>query len=390
MSSARLDAARLVAEVTEVTGLEDFGEPTWREGLDRLVEALDAEARLNDLGVQIVTSDIVAYLTNRLQIVDWGHRHEEVASGAVVAPLVIVGQPRTGTTILYDLLAHDPAHRAPLTWEVDRPCPPPATASYETDPRIAEAQAQLDLVDHLIPGFTAFHPLGARLAQECVRMTGGDFRSMIFPTQYRVPSYARWLLWEADMAPAYRWHRRYLQHLQSRHGCGRWLLKSPGHLWSLGALMAEYPDAVVLQTHRDPLRVVASVSALTALLRRMACDDPMITEVASEFTEYIFEGLDRCVADRQRGTVRSDRIVDVQLGAFVADPFATIRGIYERLGVALTPEAEQRMRSFLAANPGDGGGHRYRFADTGLDAGALRERARAYQEHFDVPSEAVG
>ena len=131
------------------------------------------------------------------------------------------------------------------------------------------------------------------------------------------------------------------------------------------------------------------MSALTALLRRMACDDPTITEVASEFTEYIFEGLDRCVADRQRGTVRSDRIVDVQLGAFVADPFVTIRGIYERLGVALTPEAEQRMRSFLAANPGNGGGHRYRFADTGLDAGALRERARAYQEYFDVP-EAVG
>jgi hypothetical protein len=221
-------------------------------------------------------------------------------------------------------------------------------------------------------------------------MTGGDFRSMIFPTQYRVPSYARWLLWAAELAPASRWHRRYLQHLQSRHGCGRWLLKSPGHLWSLGALMAEYPDAVVLQTHRDPLRVIASVSALTALLRRMACDDPTITEVASEFTEYIFEGLDRCVADRQRGTVRSDRIVDVQLGAFVADPFATIRAIYERLGAELTPEAEQRMRSFLAANPGDGGGHRYRFADTGLDVGTLRARARAYQEYFDVPSEAVG
>jgi len=388
--SARLDAAGLVAEATEGTGLEDFGEPTWREGLDRLVEALDAEARLNDLGVQIVTSEIVAYLTNRLQIVDWGRSHEEVASGAVVAPLVIVGQPRTGTTILYDLLAHDPAHRAPLTWEVDRPCPPPTTATYETDPRIAEAQAQLDVVDQLIPGFTAFHPLGARLAQECVRMTGGDFRSMIFATQYRVPSYARWLLWEADMAPAYRWHRRYLQHLQSRHACGRWLLKSPGHLWSLGALIAEYPDAVVLQTHRDPLRVIASVSALTALLRRMACDDPTVAEVASEYAEYIVEGLDRCVADRRRGTVRADRIVDVQLGAFVADPFATIRGIYERLGVELTPDAERRMRSFLAANPGDGGGHRYRFADTGLDAGPLRERARAYQEYFDVPSEAVG
>jgi hypothetical protein len=390
MSSPRLDADRLVAEATALDGLEDFGEPTWREGLDRLVEALEAEARLNDLGVQIVTGDVLAYLSNRLRIVDWRRRHEDVATGAVQAPLVIVGQPRTGTTILYDLLAHDPAHRAPLTWEVDRPCPPPTTATYETDPRIAEVQAQLDVVDHLIPGFTAFHPLGARLAQECVRMTAGDFRSMIFPTQYRVPSYARWLLWEADMAPAYRWHRRYLQHLQSRHACGRWLLKSPGHLWSLDALIAEYPDAIVLQTHRDPLRVIASVSALMALLRRMACDDPTIAEAASEFADYIFEGLDRCVADRRAATVRPDRVIDVQLGAFVADPFATIRAIYARLGTELVPEAEQRMRSFLAANPGDGGAHRYRFADTGLDAAALRERARPYQEYFDVPSEAVG
>ena len=389
MTCARLDGARLVSQATAVTGLDDFGEPTWREGLDRLVAALDDEARLNDLGVEIVTGEILAYLANRLRIVEWRSRHEAVATGAVTAPLVIVGQPRTGTTILYDLLARDPAHRAPLTWEVDRPCPPPETASYETDPRIAEVQAQLDLVDQLIPGFAAFHPMGARLAQECVRMTGGDFRSMIFPTQYRVPSYARWLLWEADMAPAYRWHRRYLQHLQSLHSGARWLLKSPGHMWSLGALLAEYPDAILVQTHRDPLRVVASVSALMALLRRLACDDPTVEEAATEYAEYIFEGLERSVAARRSGIVDPDRVVDVQLSAFVSDPFATIRGIYARLDMELTPDAEHRMRSFLAAHPGDGGGQRYRFADTGLDAGALRERARAYQQYFDVPSEDV-
>jgi Sulfotransferase family len=389
MTRARLDADTLVTQAADATGLEDFGEPTWREGLDRLVAALDDEARLSEVGVQVVTGDVLGYLTNRLNIVDWRRRHEETATGPVRAPLVIVGQPRTGTTILYDLLAQDPAHRAPLTWEVDRPCPPPETVTYDTDPRADEVQAQLDLVAQLLPGLTAFHPLGARLAQECVRMTAGDFRSMIFPTQYRVPSYARWLLWEADMAPAYRWHRRYLQHLQSRHGGGRWLLKSPGHMWSLGALLAEYPDAILVQTHRDPLRVIASVSALMALLRRLACDDPTVGEAAAEFAEYILEGLDRSVADRRRGIVPADRVVDVQLGAFVADPFATIRGIYERLELELAPQAEQRMRAFLAAHPGDGSGQRYRFRDTGLDAAALRERVREYQRYFDVPSEEI-
>jgi len=109
--------------------------------------------------------------------------------------------------------------------------------------------------------------------QECVRITGNDFRSMIFPTQYRVPSYARWLLHDADMAPAYRWHRRFLQVLQSRHRAERWVLKSPGHLWCLGALLAGYPNALLVQTHRDPLKVVASTASLLATLRKLASDE---------------------------------------------------------------------------------------------------------------------
>ena len=123
---------------------------------------------------------------------------------------MIVGQPRTGTTILYDLLAQDPANRAPLSWEVDLPCPPPVTATYDTDPRIDECEATAAMADLVIPGFRAFHPIGARLGQECVRITGSEFRSMIFTVQYEVPTYNRWLLDEADLAPAYRWHRRFL------------------------------------------------------------------------------------------------------------------------------------------------------------------------------------
>ncbi|HTC23514.1 MAG TPA: sulfotransferase, partial [Gemmatimonadales bacterium] len=289
-------------------------------------------------------------------------------------------------TILHDLLAQDPAHRVPLTWEVDRPFPPPETATYETDPRIAEVQAQLDMSELLIPGFKAMHPLGARIAQECVRITAADFRSMIFPTQYRVPSYARWLLHEADMAPAYRWHRRFLQALQSRHRAARWVLKSPGHVWCLGGLLAEYPNALLVQTHRDPLRIIASLTSLRATLRRLASDDPSTASDAAEFADYLIDGLDRSVTAREDGTVPTDRIVDVQFTAFMADPFATIRTIYERLGLEPTGEVERRMRDFLAVNPQDKHGrHHYTFADTGLDEGEWRERARRYQQYFDVP-----
>ena len=264
MRTDALDENALVSQAREITGLDDFGENTWQEGLERLLSALREEAALNEIGVQVAAGEIRTYLTNRLRVTEWHRSHHELGAADVTPPIVIIGQGRTGTTILHDLLAQDPAHRVPLTWEVDRPLPPPETATYDSDPRIAEVQTQLDLTEVVIPGFKRMHPIGARLAQECVRITAADFRSMIFPTQYRIPSYARWLLHNADMAPAYRWHRRFLQVLQSRHRRERWVLKSPGHLWCLGALLAEYPNAVLVQTHRDPLRIIASIASLLA------------------------------------------------------------------------------------------------------------------------------
>jgi hypothetical protein len=388
-AAERLDRDRLLEEAVAAAGADDLGEDTWQEGLDRVLDGLVHQARLHELGMEIAADDVRSYLVNRLAVTAWRHAHPEVAAGAVTRPIVIVGQPRTGTTILYDLLAQDPALRAPLTWEVDHPVPPPETATYDSDPRIAEVQARLGMADLLIPGFTAFHPLGATLAQECVRITGSDFRSMIFQTQYRLPGYNRWLLHEADLAPAYRWHRRYLQHLQSRHHADGWLLKSPAHLWHLDALAAEYPDALVVQTHRDPLTVVASVSALAAHLRRMASDETSIPEAAADYADDIFLGLERGMDARERSVLPAAQVVDVRFADFMADQLGTVATIYDRLGRELTDDAADRMRAFLAAHPGDGGGSgtRYRFSDTGLDAGALRERATAYQQRYDVPSE---
>jgi hypothetical protein len=387
----RLDHGLLVADAISATGLDDFGEPTWEEGLDRLLDDLVDEARLHELGVEIAAGEIVDYLSIRLGITAFRRQHPDVGSKPITRPIVIVGQPRTGTTILYDLLAQDLQLRAPLSWEVDQPLPPPDPATYDTDPRLADVQARIDLADSLIPGFTDFHPTGALLAQECVRMTAGDFRSMIFNTQYRVPNYNHWLMHEADMAPAYRWHRRYLQHLQSRQSPQRWLLKSPAHIWHLDALVGEYPDAVVIQTHRDPLKVVASVSALVAHLRQMACDETSVPDAAASFTDDIFLGLERSIDARDSATIAAEQVIDVQFTEFIADPFSTRRSVYEQLGLELTDTTDQRMRAFLESHPGDGGGggRRYRFADTGLDADLLRERAQPYQDRFGVVSEPV-
>lgn len=391
MTSDRFVRDRLVEEAIALTGADDFGEPTWQEGLDRLLDGFQSEARLHEVGVEVAATDLLSHLTSRLGIVAWRRDHPEVADTGIHRPIVIVGQPRTGTTILYDLLALDPTLRAPLTWEVDRPLPPPETATYDTDPRIAEVDERLAMTDLLIPGFRNFHPMGATLAQECVRITAGDFRSMIFPIQFRQRTYNHWLLHEADLRPAYRWHRVFLQHLQSRHPAQQWLLKSPAHLWHLDELAGEYPDALIVQTHRDPLKVIASTSALAAHLRRMASDEPDLVEIAADYADDIFLGLDRGIDARDRNVIPPERVVDVQFSAFVADPIATVREIYAALGRGLDETTAATMREFLEQHPGDGGGGgtRYRFADTGLDAGELRERARAYQENFDVESEPV-
>lgn len=381
---------RLVdAAITAAGGADDFGADTWQEGLELFLSSLTETARLNEVGVGVAEDGVVNDLATRLRLEEWRKANPAVAEQEIRQPIIIVGQPRTGTTILLDLMAQDPANRAPLSWEVERPVPAPRTATYREDPRIGECQAQFDLVDSFIPGFAAFHELGAELAQEDVRIFTSDFKSMQHSLQFEVTEYNQWLLHKADMAAAYAWHRRFLQHLQSEHHGERWLLKSPAHLWALPELMAEYPDAIVIQNHRDPLKVIASLSALGASLREMTTDHFDVTRLAAQYGEDIMVGLERALAARRDGVFDTGRVIDVRYQDIRHDLIGAVARIYDQLGLKLTAEAEARMRAFLAAHPGDQGGSlkRYSFAETGLDQGELRERARAYQEYFDVESE---
>ncbi len=387
---ADISSAAVITAAEESTGLCEFGGDEWREALGVLTDALAAEGNLTEFGKVVAQADLVGSLTRRLQIVEYRRTHPEVAGGRIERPIFIVGQVRTGTTILYELLAQDPDARAPLTWEVDAPCPPPEPATYDTDPRIEDSRQIQEMMTSIIPDLKAMHPIGPLLAQECVRITGMDYKSFIFPTMYRIPSYARWLL-TADMASAYQWHRGFLQHLQSRIPVNRWVVKSPGHIWALDAMMKQYPDARVIQTHRDPLRTIASVSSLACTLRTFASEPTPIEQVAREWAEYVIDGIDRSVDARESGIVPASQVVDVQYQSFAADPIATVAAAYDQLGLAFTVEAEQRMRSFLAAQPArEHGGHHYTFAQTGLDEKTLRERTARYQTYFDVPTEPLG
>jgi hypothetical protein len=385
-----LSLSQLIDAATEATGLDDFGSASWSEGLERLVEALKDEAALNERGIVAAGKELKYHLVARLGIVAHRKGHPEVADAGVTPPLIIVGQARTGTTILHELFAHDPAARAPLTWEVERPCPPPESATYATDPRIDAVNARISAVGKAMPELFAMHPMGAQLGQECVCITASDFRSVLFATEYRVPSYARWLFGEADHGSAYQWHRIFLQHLQSRHPTDRWVLKSPGHIWNLGALLNEYPEALLVQTHRDPLRIIASVTSMYTTLRATTSDAVDPREIAAEWAEYIITGLDRSVSARQDGTVAPDQVVDINFKDFVGDQIGSAARIYEKFGLNFTDATRARASDFLAEHPRERhGGHRYTFAATGLDEGEWRERARNYMDYFDVPSEGL-
>ena len=189
----RLDEAWLLARASRRSGLDDFGDGAFRECLRRLLDALEHEAALTLLGRLIARADCVRLLENRLRIVHTLRRHPEIERQDIRQPIFIVGLPRTGTTILPELLAQDPANRVPMTWEVMHPWPPPERATYRTDPRIAQVEKHFAGVDRLVPGFKAMHPMGAELPQECVALTAHDFASMLFSTTHDVPSYDAWL-----------------------------------------------------------------------------------------------------------------------------------------------------------------------------------------------------
>ena len=385
-----LSPAALFDRARRLTGLSDFGDPFFREPMRVLLDAFETEAELTMLGRVIARTDIVRLLQNRLRMADVLNHHPGLADGEIRQPLFIVGLPRTGTTILHELMAQDPANRVPMTWEVMHPWPPPERDTYETDARIRVVEKHFSGVERLIPGFQRMHPMGAQLPQECVALTAHDFASMLFSTTHYVPSYQAWLD-RADLRWVYAAHRRQLQYLQWRCPADRWVLKSPGHLWALDALLAIYPEARIVQTHRDPLKVIASLANLVALLRSMSSDHIDRAAIGAEWTERLADGLQRAMDARDHLPPGTAPVFDMHFAEFIRDEVGMLRRIYEHFGMELALDAEQRMRGFLAQNPKDKHGvHRYVLEDAGLNAETERARYRAYQERFGIESEHGG
>jgi hypothetical protein len=386
-----LEVDELLEEASRrASGLTQLGEAQFLEGLRRLAESLESEGRLTAIGRMIARERILGSIVNRLHYLEDRVRNPGIAAEKIEKPVIVVGMPRTGSTILHDILAQDPDSRAPLTWEVMFPSPPPEPGSFETDPRIEACAATFPGVDAQIPAFKAMHPMGAQLSQECVSLMADTMCSPLFHNQFRVNGYQDWVDREADWSRVYDFHEHQLQHLQWKVKRDRWVLKTGAHMWGLEHLLAKYPDARIVFTHRDPVKSMTSYASLTALVRSMGSDDVDPIEIAEDWTARIKRVLEHAIAVRAAADYPAARFYDMYFQDFVADQFAVVEQIYAAFDLPMTEVAATRMKAFIADNPqGKDGIHRYSPEEYGIDPAVIRESFRTYMERFGLESEVL-
>jgi hypothetical protein len=370
-------------------GVDGFGDDGFLEPLDVLVAALEDEAELTVLGRWITRRFLLRLLEVRAETVTYLREDPSVVDEQIDEPVFVTGAPRTGTTILHALLAQDPTARVPEGWELLRPVPPPDPTSYPDDARVALADRELRTPALVTGTLDAIHEYSGRMHKECVSSMSFEFRSEEFTARYHVPSYAKWLQ-SCDMTPAYEWHRLVLQILQRRYrdDALRWVLKSPVHLHSLPVLLATYPDARLVVTHRDPLAVLPSVTSLVATMRWTHTDHVDFADIGRYHTDLYSGSLDRLVDLTEHSALDGVPVHHTHYGAFMADPIATVDAVAGAIGTPLDATTTARMRDYLDAHPqGQHGEHRYAFDDLGIDRDEARARFARYQKYFAVESE---
>ena len=377
-----LHAASVLKAAAKMTGSDDFGSDSFREPLDVYLRACEDEAELTTFGRILISKMLASALSNRIALHRWSAEHPEVGDERIERPWIIVGLPRTGTSLLSILLGLDPVARPLLQWEAAHPVPPPTLEEAAEDPRIARTAKDLQGLMKLNPPLQAMHPFGATLAEECVALFMYDVRALALETQAHVPTYGRWLE-KTDMTSAYAQHRLALQTLQSRQPTERWILKTPNHLWHLDAMLAAYPDARVIWTHRDPRPVVTSLASLANASQRVLTgrSDPRPT--AEEWR--------RKCAFALRSAMSFDEKADegwcqhLHYDALVTDPVASVRTLYRQFGEEVGPLHASRMHTFLAHRPQDRyGRHRYDPGDFGWTYAGLATEFADYIERYHV------
>jgi hypothetical protein len=330
----------------------------------------------------VVEGLVQSMLAKRLVLVRDRALHPEIAAEQIVAPVFIIGLPRTGSTHLHALMAQVEGARTPMFWEMTKPSPPPRADTFSTDPRVAEVQA---VVDQLPQELLMRHPIAAMRPEQCNMLMDWSFMNQAWTAMFECSGYRDWLF-NADYTPGYEAHRRTLQHLQWQVP-GTWILKYPKHMLALDALLATYPDARFIWTHRDPGVVVPSVVSFTSYYRsQMPGFDPVLFGREWAMLEEAVARRGISIRDRVPGV--EDRSIDVYFRDLMTDPHTTLARICEHAGLGYGEGSRQRVQAWLDDHPRTKHGeHRYSAEEFGLEAEALRRRFSFYIERFDVPLE---
>lgn len=379
ISSDDIQPDRLIDRARTAAQLEDLGDTEFLDALTVLCRSIRDDRPRTQQGLERMSALLTRQLDTRLKLAATRQQYPEIARQEIRSPLILVGLPRSGTTILHALLAQDPAARSSQRWEMTYPFPPPRAETYETDPRIARVDAEIETFD---PEFRAMHRMAANLPEECNSLVEASFRTMNYWANMALPSYAHWLVHEADMTPAYAFHRQFLQHLQAFNSRDYWVLKAPPHIFAMDVLLATYPDARIIMTHRDPRQVLPSNASLIAQVRRGAgAVDPK--EIGADQLMWNV-GLKRTMALRSRWP-RPGQFLDTFYRDFISDPIVVVRQIYSHFQMELTPDAEQRMHLFLADNDKEKHGkHVYSAEQFGLEDETIAAQFAEYIDAFDL------
>ncbi len=380
-----LKEASLIAAARKKTGLHDFGDESFRVPMRILLASIEEEARLNTLGRIITRQRLVSTLATRLRAQELFDLHPEILEQELAPPVVIVGLPRTGTTLLHRLLSSDPDNRFLSSWEASNPVLERRAADGGRATRMRYAEVAERGLAYIAPDFFAVHPVEARAPEEEVLLLDYAFMSTVPESTMRVPSYASWVA-EQDNTPAYEYMKKLLKLLQWERPGKRWVLKTPHHQEFLDTLLNVFPDAKIIHTHRDPIKTIPSFCSMMAHGYGVFSDEVDPLEVGLDRSQKLIYQTKTSLAVRKR---RGDeQFIDVSYYDMITDPMKQIRRIYDFIGIPLTPEAEEQMMKWQKTNKqGKHGKHLYRLEDFGLSRESLDAELAEYRERFDVPHE---
>jgi hypothetical protein len=378
-----LSEESLLSEARERTGLSDFGDSRFHEGLRVLLETYE-RAGLTEKGRKSARRRVSQLLQTRLRIEAAFRRHSEIREREIRSPVYLTGLPRTGTSALFNLLGMDPASRPLLTWEGMFPDPIEGLAPGHEDPRLAAMRERYEQARASGLSFDAIHFVRPDGPEECVLLQAHAFCDVQIGVEPLMEPYGTWFQ-EQELGPMYAYYRDLLKLLDWQRPGQRWLLKSPAHLWALDILVEMFPDVCIIQTHRNPMQILPSYcSMMAALMSQQEGLDK--TKLGPIVLEFLARSLERGLAARQRSD--PSRFVDVDYREFVADPMASVKEIYRAFHLEFSAATERTMQEYVTANPQKKHGtHRYSMDEYGLTPEQVRARLRFYIDRFDLPAD---